>query len=141
MAAGLKIRTRETGATATMPKGALPVIATPTGGQLDLVTGVEAAGFNPLDLLYASLAACIALSLKGAATKLGLSERMGEVQVAVRGQKAADGPSRVEAIEAVCTIDGDLSGTEREALLHLAEELCTVSNTLKGGPAITARLA
>ncbi len=66
----LKVRTRETGAIAEMPHGKLPVITTPTGGVVELVTSVSQAGFNPLDLIYSSVAACMALSARIAATKL-----------------------------------------------------------------------
>ncbi|TGR35828.1 OsmC family peroxiredoxin, partial [Mesorhizobium sp. M1C.F.Ca.ET.195.01.1.1] len=58
----LKVRTRVTGATAVLQPGSLPVVTTPTGGTVDVVTQVSAPGFNPLDLLYASLAACMVLS-------------------------------------------------------------------------------
>lgn len=137
--ADLKIRTRDTGATARMEAGAMPVLSTPTGGQLDLVTGVSAPGFNPLDLLYASLAACLALSIRSAATKLGVTDRLGEVSAEVRGEKAAEGPSRVARIEAVLHIGGDLDNAMRDRLIHMAEGICTVSNTLAGGPEIAVR--
>ncbi|TIS71407.1 MAG: OsmC family peroxiredoxin, partial [Mesorhizobium sp.] len=65
----LKIRTRATGACAVLPPGGLPAVTTPTGGTVDVVTAVSAPGFNPLDLLYASLAACMVLSARIAATR------------------------------------------------------------------------
>ena len=46
--AELKIRTRVTGASAILQPGGLPVVTTPTGGTVDVVTSVSAPGFNPL---------------------------------------------------------------------------------------------
>ncbi|RWE23889.1 MAG: OsmC family peroxiredoxin, partial [Mesorhizobium sp.] len=72
----LKIRTRATGASAVLPPGGLPSVTTPTGGAVDVVTSVSAPGFNPLDLLYASLAACMVLSARIAASRLGVADRL-----------------------------------------------------------------
>ncbi|WP_192248679.1 OsmC family protein [Mesorhizobium caraganae] len=96
--AELKVRTRETGALAVMPPGGLPVVTTPTGGSVDVVTGVNAPGFNPLDLLYASLAACMVLSARIAATRLGVAANLGEVRADVRGEKAEGDVSRVASL-------------------------------------------
>jgi len=106
--AELKIRTRTTGALAVLPPGGLPSITTPTGGTLDVVTQVSAPGFNPLDLLYASLAACMVLSARIAATRLGVADRLGEVSADVGGEKAKDEPSRVETFTVKLEITGDL---------------------------------
>lgn len=138
--AELKIRTRTTGASAVLPPGGLPVVMTPTGGAVDVVTAVSAPGFSPLDLLHASLAACMVLSARIAATRLGVADRLGEVRAEVSGEKAKDEPSRVETFKIRLEIAGDLDAATRQRILDDAEEICTVSNTLRGAPALHATL-
>ncbi|RWD59776.1 MAG: OsmC family peroxiredoxin [Mesorhizobium sp.] len=136
----LKIRTRATGASAALPSGGLPVVTTPTGGTVDVVTSVSAPGFNPLDLLYASLAACMVLSARIAATRLGVADRLGEVRADVSGEKAKDDPSRVETFTIRLTIAGDLDAAVKQRIVEDAETICTVSNTLRGAPVLHATL-
>lgn len=136
----LKIRTRATGALAVLPPGGLPVVTTPTGGMVDVVTQVSAPGFNPLDLLYASLAACMVLSARIAATRLGVADRLGEVRADVGGEKAKDEPSRVETFTIRLEITGDLDAATKQRIVEDAETICTVSNTLRGAPALHAML-
>ncbi|RWB75317.1 MAG: OsmC family peroxiredoxin [Mesorhizobium sp.] len=136
----LKIRTRNTGALAVMPPGDLPTVTTPTGGTVDVVTQVSAPGFNPLDLLYASLAACMVLSARIAATRLGVADRLGEVRADVGGEKAKDEPSRLETFNIKLEITGDLDAAMKERILADAENICTVSNTLRGAPTLHATL-
>jgi uncharacterized OsmC-like protein len=118
----------------------LPVVTTPTGGTLDVVTQVSAPGFNPLDLLYASLAACMVLSARIAATRLGVADRLGEVSADVGGEKAKDEPSRVETFTVKLEITGDLDAATKQRILAGAEDICTVSNTLRSAPALHATL-
>ncbi len=59
-----------------------------------------------------------------------------DVSAHVNGEKAHEGPSRVETIKAKLTINGDFSDLERQEIAKLAKELCTVSNTLALTPAI-----
>ncbi|TIP03822.1 MAG: OsmC family protein [Mesorhizobium sp.] len=136
----LKIRTRNTGALAVMPPGDLPTVTTPTGGTVDVVTQVSAPGFNPLDLLYASLAACMVLSARIAATRLGVADRLGEVRADVGGEKAKDEPSRLETFNIKLEISGDLDVATKQRILVDAEDICTVSNTLRGAPVLHATL-
>ncbi|MBZ9840936.1 MULTISPECIES: OsmC family protein [unclassified Mesorhizobium] len=138
--ADLKIRTRNAGALAVLPPGGLPVITTPTGGTVDVVTQVSAPGFSPLDLLHASLAACMVLSARIAATRLGVADRLGEVRADVSGEKATDEPSRVETFIVKLEIAGDLDDATKERILADAENICTVSNTLRGAPALRSTL-
>ncbi|AZO31108.1 MULTISPECIES: OsmC family protein [unclassified Mesorhizobium] len=136
----LRIRTRATGALAVLPPGGLPAVTTPTGGTVDVVTSVSAPGFNPLDLLYASLAACMVLSARIAATRLGVADRLGEVRAEVSGEKANDEPSRVEKFNIRLEIAGDLDAATRQRIVGDAENICTVSNTLRCAPALHATL-
>lgn len=139
--AELKVRTRETGALAVMPPGGLPVVTTPTGGSVDVVTGVNAQGFNPLDLLYASVAACMVLSARIAATRLGVAASLGEVRADVRGEKAEGDVSRVGRFMIVLDVQGDLDEATKRRIVEDAETICTVSNTLRTPPELHTTLA
>lgn len=131
-----KIRTRPTGATATLGRTGFPTITSATGGRLDIVTGPSQPGFNPLDLLYASLAACLTMSARIAASQMGVIENITEITVVVTGEKAKEGLSRVKEFAIAFTIRGDIDASTREAIAHAAEgEICTVSNTISGNPA------
>lgn len=130
-----KIKTRPTGATATLGRTGFPHVISATGGTLDIVTGASQPGFNPLDLLYASLSACLTMSARIAASQLGVLERLTEVSAVVTGEKAAEGLSRVQTFNIAFTIRGDIDAQTRAAIARAAEdEICTVSNTIRGNP-------
>jgi uncharacterized OsmC-like protein len=128
------IRTRPTGAKAKIGRSGRAHVVSVTGGEIEIVTALSEPGFNPLDLLYSSLAACVVLSARIAAGKLGVLDRLDEVEVDVSGDKAPDEPSRVERLHIAVAIRGDFDEATREALLHEAETICTISNTLKVAP-------
>ncbi|MFD1744298.1 OsmC family protein [Rhizobium helianthi] len=132
----IKVKHRETGATARLAARGRATLQTATGGELEVVTGVSEAGFNPLDLLYSSLAACLVLSIKGAVVKLQHLEKFHDVEVQISGEKAHEGPSRVESLKAAITIHGDFDDRQRHDIVALAKELCTVSNTLALSPSL-----
>ena len=131
---------RPTGATASLGRTGFPHLVTPTGGTLDIVTGPSQSGFNPLDLLYASLASCMAMSARIAAHRMGVHESIREIRVEASGRKADEGPSRIARFDILFTIDGDIDAQTRMAIVHDAEEICTVSNTLCGNPNLNLRL-
>lgn len=70
-----RVKKRATGATAILGRNGHPTIETPTGGSLAVVTAASEPGFNPLDLLYSSLAACLVLSARIAASQMGVLDR------------------------------------------------------------------
>ena len=136
------VRTREMGATATLGRSGYPHIRSATGGELDIVTGVHQAGFNPLDLLYASLSACLVMSARIAASRLGVLQALEEVSAVVTGEKATDEPSRVARFDIRFTIKGDFDDATRHEIARLAEEeICTVSNTISSNPQFHMMLA
>jgi uncharacterized OsmC-like protein len=137
----LKIRTRSVGARAVLKGRDLPVVTSETGGEINIVTSVSQPGFSPLDLLYASLSACIVLSARIAASRLGVADKLEEVRVHVTGEKAHDEPSRVARFEINIEIDGDLDPATRHHIVEIAEEICTVSNTLRGNAEFVTKLA
>lgn len=130
------LRSRPIGATATLGKTGYPAIRSATGGELDIVTGPTQAGFNPLDLLLASLAACMSMSARIAAREIGLTHSFEGVGVAVSGEKAADAPSRFIGFTVAFDFHGTLDLEQQKAIAHRAEEICTVSNSLAVRPTL-----
>jgi uncharacterized OsmC-like protein len=140
--AELKVRTRDVGATAVLQRGSHPVVTSHTGGVLNVAHAVSEAGFGPLDLLYASLSACLVLSARMAASRLGVADKLETIEAHVTGDKAKEGLARVERFHIAFTITGDIDDAMRHAIVEAAEnEICTVSNTLRGDPAFTTTLA
>jgi uncharacterized OsmC-like protein len=133
--ADLKVRTRPVGASAVLGRTGFPHVASVTGGEIDIVTGPSQPGFNPLDLLYSSLSACLVLSARMAASQLGVLDRITELKADVTGEKATEGLSRVKTFNIVFSIKGDIDEETRQKIAHAAEdEICTVSNTIRGTP-------
>ena len=133
----LKMKQRPVGATAILGPTGRPVVTTPTGGSMEAITAGADPGFNPLDLLYASLAACLAISARIAASELGLFDRLTMVRVQVVGEKAPQTPSRVARIASTLALEGNLDAAQRRAIAEHAEKICTVSNTLSRGSAMS----
>lgn len=130
-----RVRTRPAGATASLPKAGRVSLVTETGGTLDVTTLASEPGFSPLDLIHASLAACLALSARIAASRLGVLDRLAHVRVHVTGDKAEEGPGRIARFRIRFEIEGDLDERARQAIVAAAEgDICTVSNTLRGAP-------
>lgn len=136
----LKIRTRAVGAKAVLKGKELPTVTSETGGVIDLVTSVSEPGFNPLDLLYASLSACIVLSARIAANRLKVADKLDEVRVHVTGEKSHGEPSRVARFDIGIEINGDLDEATKQKIVALSEEICTVSNTLRGDAEFITKL-
>ncbi|WP_307235090.1 OsmC family protein [Pararhizobium capsulatum] len=135
-------KTRATGATAVLGRTGFPHVTSATDGSLDIVTGATQPGFNPLDLLYSSLAACLVLSARIAASRFGVLDRLVEVTASVTGEKAADEPSRVARFNIHLDIRGDFDESMRHAIAEAAEsEICTVSNTIRGNPEFVTTVA
>lgn len=133
----IRIKKRKTGALATLGRNGHPHLETPTGGELSVVTGASDPGFNPLDLLYASLAACMVLSARIAASEMGVLNRFEGVQAHVAGEKSDEEPSRITRFDVRLTIRGDFDEDTKLAIAHRAKEICTVSNTLRGDARFT----
>lgn len=135
------VRIRPTGATATMGRSGFPKVTSRTGGEIEIRTGASEAGFNPLDLIYASVSACLAMSARIAASKLGLLDRLEGVTVNVSGEKAPDEPSRIARFDILFDIRGAFDADTREEIARLAEEICTISNTIANQPVLSISLA
>jgi uncharacterized OsmC-like protein len=110
----LKTKIRPTGAAAVMlGRTGLPHVTSVTGGEIDIVTSASQAGFNPLDLLYASLSACLVLSARIAASRMGVADRITSITADVTGEKAHKGVSRVEKFNIVFKVEGDIDEETR----------------------------
>lgn len=136
---GLRTKTREVGATATVGRAGAPSVASRTDGRLDLATGVADPGFNPLDLLFSSLASCLVLSARIAASRLQMLERFGRAEVRVTGEKNDEEPYRIRRLLVEFHLEGEFTPAEKQKIIHLAEEICTISNTLKTPPELLLR--
>jgi uncharacterized OsmC-like protein len=130
------LKTRPVGATATLGKTGYPHLVSETGGTLDIATGPSQPGFNPIDLLHAALAACLAMSARIAARELGLADALSEVVARATGDKATDGLSRIARFHVVMRFRGNLTPQQQLLVIHRAEEICTVSNSLASRPMI-----
>jgi len=98
-----------------------------TVDEPESVVGGTNQGPQPTDLLLASVASCFALALAHAARKRSVP--LHHLSVDVTG--VYDGP-RFESIR----VDAEVGCEEHELdrLLTMAERVCYVTNTLRGGP-------
>lgn len=136
----VNVKVRDIGATATIERLGHPSVTSNTGGHFDIVTGAAVPGFNPLDLMFASLASCIAISCRIAASRLGLLDRLVEARAAVTGEKSIEEPYRLTLFTIDLSITGEFVDEEKAAIADMAEHICTVSNTLKGSADIVINL-
>ncbi len=97
-----------------------------------VAVGGTGLGPQPTDLFLASISSCFTLSLVYAAGRAGLS--MTSVRVVATGTYAGPRFSEI-AIHAEL---GGVPETEHAALLHAAERVCYVTNTLRRPPTLTA---
>lgn len=136
----IKIKARNIGAVTRIERLGQPKVSSFVGGDVDLVTSANAQGFNPLDLLFASLASCLALSFRIAVSEAGLLPSFRKADISVSGVKSQGEPKHIERFSVQMTIDGDFTAEQRSKLAHRAEEICTVSNTLKASQDIELRV-
>lgn len=133
---GVRVKARPTGAEARLERHGAPTVVSATGGILDMVAAGSQPGFNPVDLLYASLSACMVLSARIAASQLGVLDGFSGAIARVSGEKAEGEPSRIAGMSVILEITGDFDAETRHAIGRMAEEICTISNTLHTSPEI-----
>lgn len=124
-----QVKVRPMGATASLDRNGRGDVVARSGASLTLAGSPSMEGFNPLELLDASLAGCLALSVRIAARNLGFNDRLGSVQVEVIGAKAAEPPSRIASQTCRFAIEGDFTDAERQALIEEAHKVCTIGNS------------
>jgi uncharacterized OsmC-like protein len=126
---------RATGAHAVAPRVGHGEVVSATGAKLELSSALSTPGYSPVDLIYAAVAGCLALSARIAASELHVLDQFVEARVKVIGRKAKEPPRRITHFDIAIEIVGDFDDEMRQALIERAEELCTVSNTFRDGPA------
>jgi uncharacterized OsmC-like protein len=102
------------------------------GQSVDGVFSPQAEGFTPLELQAAALAACIDASVRIAARQEKIAT-LGELSVAVVANKAEDLPSRLGAFAVTVSFGDPLDDALKARLVAAAEDICTISNTLRAG--------
>ncbi|MGE3147339.1 MAG: OsmC family protein, partial [Pseudorhodoplanes sp.] len=103
-------------------------------------------GASPYQLLLASLGACTAMTLRMYAARKGLPLERVSVELRHHRTHKKDGEAaagereaRLECIERIIGLEGDLSDEVRLSLLDIAER-CPVHRTLSGGVDVNSRL-
>lgn len=91
---------------------------------------------SPSDLILASLANCIAISMRMAAKPMALE--LGALDVSAIAIKASDLPNRFGRFEVEVTTGVAVEAGKVDELLRRTKDLCTVSNTL--GAEVVVRL-
>jgi len=128
------VKPRATGATAVIAPAGQAVVTSATGGEIMLNRAATDPAFSPLDLLYAAVAGCLVVSLRDAARRTGVIDRLRSARAVVQGDKALEGPPRVTRLNIKFEVDGDFDEATRAALIAEAEATCTVSNTIRAAP-------
>jgi uncharacterized OsmC-like protein/pimeloyl-ACP methyl ester carboxylesterase len=103
-------------------------------------------GLSPYDLLCASLGACTSMTLRAYAELKGIPLERVSVELAHEKIYAADcaecetREGRIDRIERLIALEGDLSPEQRQRLLEIADK-CPVHRTLHSEVVIASRLA
>lgn len=95
-------------------------------------------GMAPYDLLLAALGACTSMTIRMYADRKQWPLR--NVRVALRHGRGAGEAGVIDRFERRITLDGDLTGEQRQRLLEIAEK-CPVSQTLSRASRVDSALA
>jgi uncharacterized OsmC-like protein len=110
------------------------------GSEIRYPVSSSAPGFNPLELLAASLGICTAINLRKELGATAGGNNALPFEVVVDCVKAHDLPSRVERLELVVRLpEGMSEAAEAAGIVERAEAACTIANTLLASAEITTR--
>lgn len=94
-------------------------------------------GLSPSDLILASLASCLAISIRMAARPMAIE--LGRLNVSASASKAPDLPNRFGRFDVDIRSELPVDPAQIDELLRRTKETCTVSNTL--GAEVAVRLS
>jgi uncharacterized OsmC-like protein len=109
------------------------------GGEIRYAVSPSAPGFNPLELLSASLGICTAINLRKELGAVAGEGNAGPFEVVVDCVKAQDPPSRVERLELVVRLPEGIAGTAAIDVVERAEAACTIASTLRASTGVTTQ--
>lgn len=112
------------------------VFQTEAGHQAQGSLAPSAQGLSPSDLMLASLANCLAISIRIAGRPMAIE--LGALSVSAIAFKAPDLPNRFGRFEVDICTECPVDAAKVDELLRRTKETCTVSNTL--GAEVVVRL-
>ncbi len=108
--------------------GASITFETEAGFRGNAGPSASSQALSPSDLVLASLANCIAISMRMAASPMALE--LGELEVSAIAIKASDLPNRFGRFEVIIKTGVAVDASRVEELLARTKDICTISNTL-----------
>jgi uncharacterized OsmC-like protein len=109
------------------------------GNEIRYAVSPSAPGFNPLELLAASLGICTAINLR---KELGAIAGHGDAspfEVVVECIKAEGPPSRIERLDVAVHLPAGVAKGTTDDAVHRAEAACTIANTLHASARVVTR--
>jgi uncharacterized OsmC-like protein len=116
----IRVRTDAAGITAVNDRG----------DEIRYAVSPSLPGFNPLELLSASLGICTAINLRKELAAAAGGGSASPFEVAVECVKAEDLPSRVERMDVFVHLPEGITRAVADEVVHRAEAACTIANTL-----------
>jgi uncharacterized OsmC-like protein len=109
------------------------------GSEIRYAVSPSAPGFNPLELLSASLGICTAINLRKELGALADGGNALPFEVVVGCVKAQDLPPRVERLNLRVRLPEEVPEAAAAGVVQRAEAACTIANTLRVSTTITVR--
>lgn len=93
-------------------------------------------GLSPKELLEASLALCVSISLQKIMAYDGVDYDKSSIHIEVSSVKAEDKTNRFSHFNVLVTLPSSLEPAYKEKLKSVVERACTIGNTLKNGAVV-----